>query len=237
MHQLRKLLIANRHNSGRRFEVLQAADTSAADIYLYDAIVNDEMEAEYFGGVAAGSFVRALNAISAPVINLRINSPGGSVFAARAMEQALREHPSKVVAHIDGLAASAASFLMMAADEIVMAPGALVMIHKGWTLSMGNADDMRSSADLLDKIDGTLVATYAARSKQTPETILQWMADETWFTAQEAIDNGLADSIAEGKKVAAKWDTSAYGNAPPSARDDDTAALLRRLSIAERTTA
>jgi ATP-dependent Clp protease, protease subunit len=185
-------------------------------LYIYDVIVNSVAESEYFGGVAPETFARALADIKSPTINLRINSPGGSVFGARAMEQAIRNHPSRVVAHIDGYAASAASFLMLAADEVNIAPGGMVMIHKAWSMAFGNSNDMLEAAALLEKIDGTLVASYAERTRQTPEQIAQWMAAETWFTADEAVAAGLADAVsaeaADAKAMA--WDLTAYGKPP-----------------------
>lgn len=230
-------------NKGRGEFKAEAAEDSAT-IYLYDAIVSSDLEAEWFGGVAPKSFINELKAIKADTIHLRINSPGGSVFAARAMEQAMREHPAKIVAHIDGYAASAASFLMMAADEIQIAPGAMVMIHKAWTGMWGNADDLRKEADLLDKIDDTLVSTYAARTGKEAEQIADWMAAETWFTAQEAVESGFADAIAESSAKAKAWDLSAYVNAPkaepeeveqqPAAQEFDASPLLRRLEAISR---
>jgi ATP-dependent Clp protease protease subunit len=132
------------------------------------------------------------------------------------METALREHSARVVVHIDALAASAASFLAMAGDEIVMSKGAMMMIHKAWTWTWGNADELKATAALLDKIDGTLVETYADRSSTSADDIRAWMAAETWFTAQEAIDAGLADKLAESEPTAAqaRWNLSAYSHAP-----------------------
>lgn len=199
MHSLNpiiKLLADNRQTAGRRFEVRALADTDAVEIYLYDAIVEDELTAEWWGGIAPQSFVRQLRDITAGTIHLRINSPGGSVFAARAIEAALREHKARVVVHIDGLAASAASFIAMAGDEIVIAKGAMIMIHKGWTYAYGNADDLGKTVALLNKVDGTLVQTYADRTGQSAEQLTEWMAAETWFTAEESIEHGFADSIA-----------------------------------------
>lgn len=228
--------------------------SDASTIYLYDAIVDSEIEAELLGGVSPKAFIKELNAMSTPVINLRINSPGGSVFAARAMEQAIREHPSKVIAHIDGCSASAASFMMLAADEIVASPGAMIMVHKAWTMAFGNSDDLLDTADLLEKVDSTLVQTYASRTKQSPEQINEWMAAETWFTADEALSAGLVDKVAEVKVTAKAWDLSAYDKAPrqPAPEPEETAieqviepeqeslppvdvsALLRRLEVASR---
>lgn len=226
-------------NKGKGVFKAEASPTEAT-VYLYDAIVNTADEAAFFGGVDPKSFIESIKAIDAPVINLRINCPGGSVFAGRAMEQALREHPAKVIAHVDGYSASAASFLMMAADEIVMASGAMVMIHNAWTMAYGNANDLMQTADLLDKIDSTLVDTYAARTGADPKQIQDWMAAETWFTAQEAVDAGFADKVAE-TKAKAHWDMSAYAKAvaiepepTPEEPAFDNSALLRKLEVASR---
>lgn len=237
---LLRLYARNRDAAGRRFEV--KAEGDEATLYVYDVIVNSDAEAEWFGGVSPQSFAKALAALKSPTIHLRINSPGGSVFGARAIEQAIREHPSTIVAHVDGFAASAASFLMLAADSVEIAPGAMVMIHKAWALAYGNANDMLDMAALLDKIDGTLVESYAARTKQDREQIADWMAAETWFTADEAVQYGFADRIAgqdEDAKALA-WDLSAYlkGPAkaapaePPAASDRDDS--VRRMEFLER---
>lgn len=214
-NRLNKLYADNRKASARKFEVIVNAAKDEAEIFLYDAIVSDEIEADYWGGVAPQSFVKELRAITAGTIHLRINSPGGSVFAARAMEQALREHSAKIIVHIDGLAASAATFIAMAGDEIIMAKGALFMIHKAWTGMWGNSEDLRKEADLLDKIDATLAETYADRTGKDQAAISDWMAAETWFTAAEAVEQGFADRVAETEpKAKAFWDLSAYANAP-----------------------
>lgn len=199
-------------NKGRgQFKTEQTGDE--ATLYLYDTIVSDD----YWGGVGAQTFVKELANITAPVIHLRINSPGGDVFAARAMEQAIREHGSTIIAHIDGYAASAASYLALAADEVEIAAGGFFMIHKAWTFAYGNADELTKTANLLNKIDESLVATYAAETGSDVEQIRQWMADETWFTADEAVANGFADRIASADSNASNsinWDFSAYQKAP-----------------------
>ncbi|WP_426994460.1 head maturation protease, ClpP-related [Methylomonas sp. CM2] len=211
MHpSLIKLLALNKQRGTFRAE--QTAES--ATVYLYDVIVSDD----YWGGVAPLTFIKELLAIDAPVIHLRINSPGGDVFAARAMEQAIREHKSQIIAHIDGYAASAASYLALAADTVEMAPGGFYMIHKAWTVAFGNSKDLTDTAKLLDKIDESLVTTYATETGQDPEQIRQWMADETWFTAEEAVQYGFADSINQGADKSASnsinWDLSAYAKAP-----------------------
>ena len=214
-NRLMQLLAANRSAPGRRFAVEAQADE--VTVYLYDAIVGTQDEADWWGGVAADAFVKEIRASKASTIHLRVNSPGGDVFAARAMEQALRDSKARIVVHIDGVAASAASFLAMAADEIRIAPGAMMMIHQAWTLAFGNADDLISTAALLEKIDTTIADTYAKRAGKDAAEFADAMAAETWYTAQEAVDAGLADVIAEGAKAQAGWDLSAYAKAPPPA--------------------
>lgn len=250
-HRLLKLLADNRQAPARQFTVRALAE-GEAEILLYDAIVDDQIEAEYWGGVAPLGFIAELRKIDAQVIHLRINSPGGSVFAARAIEQALREHSARIVVHIDGLAASAATFIAMAGDQIVMAKGALFMIHNAWTFAYGNAADLKETAALLEKIDGTLVQTYADRTKQDAAQISDWMAAETWFTAQEAVAAGFADQVAETDKAtgkaAAAWNLTAYAHAPaqtkpkpaapsepPTATPDHRARQQQRLQLLART--
>lgn len=214
-NRLNKLYADNRKASARKFEVVAKADSTDVEIFLYDHIVSSEDEAEWWGGVAPESFVKAVYGVDKDAkIHLRINSPGGSVFAARAMEQALRDHKGGVIVHIDGLAASAATFIAMAGEEVIMAKGAMFMIHKAWTGMWGNANDLRKEADLLDKIDGTLAQTYADKTGKDLEQVSSWMADETWFTAAEALEHGFATSIADSDAKASAWNLSAYAKAP-----------------------
>jgi ATP-dependent protease ClpP protease subunit len=184
-------------------------------LWLYDAIASDDEEADFWGGVSPRSFISALRSISGPV-TLRINSPGGSVFGAQAMVVAMREHDAPITARIDSLAASAASVIAAEAAQVEMAEGAMLMIHKAWGMTIGNADDMLASAALLEKIDGQIAATYARRSEGSAESFLALMAAETWLTAEEAVAMGLADRIMDGNKQRPKalWDLSAYAKAP-----------------------
>lgn len=213
MHpHLLKLLVNNR---GRGFFKAEAANSDEATIYIYDPIVSDQWEADYWGGITPMMFIKELAGIDANIIHLRINSPGGDVFAARVMQNAIREHKAKFIAHIDGIAASAATFLPMAADETVIAKGGMFMIHKAWSIVLGNADDMRQSADLLDKIDGSIAADYFEKTGQDLQQIMDWMSVETFFTDQEAVDFGFVDRITEtAPKNQIAWDLSAYDHAP-----------------------
>ena len=192
-------------------------------IYVYDFIVSSDEEADWFGGVSAETFVAALKGMTGPV-QLRINSPGGDVFGARVMQQAMREYPDTITAHVDGLAASAATFLTSGADKVVMAEGSMLMIHKAWSLGIGNADDFMHQAEILDKLDGTIAGTYVntaskrGKSDKDAAAFAEMMAEETWLTADEAIELGLADEEVKakksGKKAMACWDLTAFEHAP-----------------------
>lgn len=199
-----------RANAGRGLKAESAPDT----VYLYDVIVDDD----YWGGLSAKALIAQIQAIHGETLHLRINSPGGDVFAARCVEQALRECKPKVVVHIDGLAASAASFLAMAGDETIISPGGMMMIHRAWTAAYGNADDLMEMAAIMEKVDGTIAGTYASKTGKSSNELMAMMAAETWMTAQEALDMGFVDTIAgeEADPVenAAHWDLSAYEHAP-----------------------
>lgn len=188
----------------------------ANTLWLYDAIASDEDEAYWMGGISPKDFIGALSQTDGPV-TLRINSPGGSVFGAQAMVAAMRAHGSPITAQIDSLAASAASVIAAECAECVMAPGSMLMIHKAWGMSIGNADDMRQTAELLAKIDGQIAATYARRAgDEDSEKYMAMMAAETWFDASEAVAAGLADRVISenSQRPAAVWDLTAYAAAP-----------------------
>lgn len=211
--KLQRLLLENRGKG--LFRVDNKAGTEAT-VYLYDYVTSDS----YWGGVSAIDFAKALMAIDAETIHLRIDSPGGEIFAAQSMTQAIREHPANIIAHIDGVAASAASWIALAADEVVINPGAFIMIHQAQGMAYGNSADLRGTADLLDKLDAVLVAGYARETKQTAEQITDWMAAETWFNADEAVKYGFADRIADAGSASnshSTWNLSAYDQPPKAA--------------------
>lgn len=187
-------------------------------IFVYDVIVGSDAEAEFWGGVSPEAFAKALAGIQGDVV-LRINSPGGDVFGARAMVQALREHKGQITAHVDGYAASAASLLAAAGDRTVMAEGSFIMIHNAWTITLGNAADHQQTLNLLSQIDGTIAQSYAARGKKTEEEFAALMAAETWLGPEAAVETGLADEIvtAENSRSArACWNLGVYQQ-PPAA--------------------
>lgn len=194
-------------------------------IYLYDVIASDEEEAMWWGGVAPSQFIAALQACTGPV-TLRINSPGGSVFGAQAMVVAMREYPHAITAQVDSLAASAASVIAAECASCVMVPGSMLMIHKAWGLVVGNEDDMRQTADLLAKIDSQIAGSYARRAEGEADAFLEMMRAETWFTPEEAVAAGLADSVKDEntQRPKAKWDLSAFLRAPVITEEPDPAA-------------
>lgn len=222
--QLLKLLADNR---GKGFLKAESSGDEST-IYLYDVIVSDDI----WGGVSALSFVKDLAAIQSPKINIRINSPGGDVFAARAIESAIRNHKSEIVAHIDGYAASAASYVALAADNVKMSDGAFLMIHKAWSISMGNSEDMLSMAAFLEKIDEVLVETYVSKTGNDSSQVRDWMKAETWFNAEEALDNGFVDEIVKSKvKAKNQWNLSAYAKPPAIDRANDAGDMNNQQSI------
>jgi ATP-dependent Clp protease protease subunit len=216
--RLLQLLKTNRHlRAAGQAYVKFEAEGDETTLYLYDAIVDTEDTAYWWGGVAAETLVPQIRAIRTPKLNLRINSPGGDAFAGQAIAQAIRDTKAHVTAHVDGYAASAATTVANAAGEVVMSEGSFYMIHNSWTLAIGNADELTSVVELMRKVDGTMAAAYAKRSGQETEKIQEWMRAETWFTAQEAVDAGLANRVAVQEtdtQAAAQWNLSAYQHAP-----------------------
>lgn len=208
------------------------SDANSATVYVYD-IIGDF-------GIESGDFVRTLAKLDVDEIHLRVDSPGGDVFSAKAMQTALAEHKAKIIVHIDGLAVSAASFLVMSGDEIHMTRGALFMIHKGWTIMVGNADDLRKESTVLDKVDEAIADDYANRTGKKRDEMIELMNAETWFSADEALEIGFIDSIVENVKEksanAHTYDLSAYHNAPrdytPPVKDRDAHAIRAHLERA-----
>lgn len=185
------------------------ARASGAEVLIYDEI------GAY--GVSAKGFLAELGALpdDAP-IDLRLNSPGGSVFDAVAIHNALTRHAGSVTVWIDGIAASAASYVAMAGDEIVIPENAFLMIHDPSGLVVGTAEDMREMAGTLDKIAGSMMRGYAARSGRSEDEIAALMAAETWFDGAEALEAGLATRMAEPVRIAASFDIGCFRNAPPA---------------------
>jgi len=173
---------------------INAKTDKEADILIYEQIGTDPWTGE---GIGAKQFIMELNALKVARINLHINSPGGNVFEGNTIYNALKAHKAKKHVKIDGLAASIASVIAMAGDTIEMPENAMMMIHKASGLTFGNADDMLKMATALEKVDDGIVSTYHGRGKLDRKRIADLMGAETWITAAEAVEYGLADTITE----------------------------------------
>lgn len=177
-----------------------AKNGARGEIYLY-GVIGDSF---FSDGVTAKQFsadLKELGDVSA--LDIRINSEGGDVFQGRSIYNLLNEHKAKITVHVDGWAASIASLIAMAGDEIIMGDGAYMMIHNPWGYAVGESGEMRRVADLLDSIAGTMIDTYAARTGSSRDDIKKWMDAETTMTAEESVERGFADSVVAGARIAA----------------------------------
>ena len=162
-----------------------------------------------FWGLQAKDFRESLNAISAKELHVEINSPGGDVFAGTAMFNMLRawaKDGKQVVTKVSGVAASIASVIFLAGDKRVMPKNTFAMVHQPWTFAMGNADDLREQADTLEKIGGGMVKTYMDRTGLSEEEVNALLAQDTWLSADEALEKGFATEISDEIKATAKFD-------------------------------
>lgn len=195
---LRAHTVPNREGSIR----VMAASDGRTKVMVYGFIGDSWFD----DGVTAAGFAKELASIGEGGIDLHLNSGGGSVFDAIAMHAALLNHPSDVKTYVDGIAASAASFLAMAGDEIVIEKPAKMMVHNASGLVLGNKRDMRVMADLLDELDSTIADMYADRSGKPASGWLAAMDKETWYGSAEAVKAGLADRVANDSKASAPDD-------------------------------
>lgn len=190
-------------------------NADGASLYIYDVISAD-------WGVGAGQVIEAIaQAGDAKTLNVYVNSPGGDVFESRAIMAALDRFEGRTVAHIDSLCASAATSIALACDEVNMSDGALFMIHNASGLAWGDKQAMRDTADLLQKIELSIIKDYTTKTGQSDDAIAALMDAETWMTAAEALEGGFIDNIVTAKsKPKNAWNLGAYKNAPPP--DPDT---------------
>jgi len=217
----RKIQIPQIENYARsgKVKIPSASDagTKTGVLHLYDGIGP-------YSGVSAQDFARSLKSLGdVDYIELHINSPGGSVFDGAAIYNMLIDHQALVDVRIDGLAASIASIIALAGDQITIAKNAMMMLHNPSAMAWGGASDMRKMAGVLDKVKDTLITVYSDRMGLPDDEISQIMNDESWYTAKEAVDAGLADVVGDrakrkedGAKARALW----TDNPPPWVPDD-----------------
>ncbi|QYX58077.1 Clp protease ClpP [Roseovarius sp. SCSIO 43702] len=169
-----------------------AQDSGAATISILDMIGEDDWIG---GGVTAKRVSAALRSIGARDVRVDINSPGGDFFEGVAIYNALRAHPHKVSVRILGVAASAASVIAMAGDDVQIGKAGFLMLHNAWAMTIGNRHDMAEAARILEPFDAAMAAVYAERSGQDVAKAAEWMDAETWFGGDAAVEAGLADSL------------------------------------------
>ncbi|WP_041689178.1 ClpP-like prohead protease/major capsid protein fusion protein [Rahnella aceris] len=176
---------------------MKASGDKTADIYIYDEIG--------YWGVTARQFTSSMKALGdLDHINLHIHSPGGDVFDGIAIYNLLNSHTASKTVYIDGLAASMASVIAMVGNPIIMPENAMMMIHKPWGITGGDANDMRDYADLLDKVEAVLIPSYAKKTGKTPDELALMLGEETWMTAQECLEHGFADQISTAVQAMAR---------------------------------
>lgn len=207
---------------------VRAQGDAAAEILIYDFIGED-----FFGEGVTGKTVkddlRELGDVTD--INVRINSPGGNVWDGLTIFNLLKEHPAQVHVHVDGLAASAASLIAMSGDLITMGEGTFMMIHNPWSLAVGDAADMRKTADMLDKVQSQFIDIYSRRTGTERGDVVMMMDEETWLTDEEAVEKGFADSRTVDNSATAP-DTSAAGWQKIAARFKNTPDSLKSGRLA-----
>jgi ATP-dependent protease ClpP protease subunit len=226
----------------RTFWNLRAAadEPKIGELLLYGTFGTDDPISEMFGEITGKQVREELDALGEiDELRIFINSVGGDVFTGQAIYSVLSRFPAPIVAYIDGIAGSAATLPVMAANRVVMPKGALFMIHKPWTFVLGNATEMRRLASTLDTVEKSMVATYQAKTGLDEARISNLLSahseDGTWMSAEEAVELGFADEVEQTKKIAAsivrpgvlavndqEFDVGRYRNAPqfPTAERD-----------------
>lgn len=202
------------------FSMKATSDGKTAEVFIYGEITKYAWE-EY-GEVSSITFKNELDSLGDGVetINLYINSPGGSVFEAMAIIAMLQRHPAEIISHVDGIAASCASVLPMISKKVIMPANSLMMVHHAMTGAWGNAKELRKAADDVERISKAMCQYYLDRAgdKMSEETLNEMLEEDTWLTAEQCLELGLCDEIAEYNQAVAyafdeKW-AKQYKNVP-----------------------
>lgn len=174
-----------------RFRNATDDDGDTAELYIYEEIGG-------WFGMPVNELVKELREIKTKNLNVRINSPGGSLFDSIAIYNALVAHPANITVYVDALAASGASIIAMAGEKCIMMVGSQLMIHDALGVELGNAADMRAMAEFLDAQSDNIATIYANKAGGDPKEWRNLMLAETWMFAEEAVESGLADEIYSG---------------------------------------
>lgn len=213
------------------------ATNNVAQIDIFGDIVSEKWFDEETSATSFRDALKELGDVS--TINLSINSGGGSVFDGIAIYNMLKSHKATVNVYVEGLAASIASVIAMAGDTITMRSGSMMMLHMPWTLSQGNAEEMRRTADTLEKTGDSIVDIYSERTGISPDNIRNIMNDETWLSAEEAVEQGRATKLDKKEAVmnsVPKEILGRFSNVPKNvlARVEKKTLSQDRLDLIER---
>jgi len=179
---------------------IRAKAKGEAEIFIYE-----DVGESWFGGVSARQFATDLRALGdVATINVRLNSFGGDVFDGLAIYRLLADHKARVIAHVDGIAASIASVIAMAGDEIRIAEAGEIMIHDAWGVAIGPAADMRAMADRLEAVSASIGDVYVARTGNSKDQVQAWMLAETTFQSSDAVKHSFATSVVPNVRAAAR---------------------------------
>lgn len=173
-------------------------DLDASEINIYD-----EIGPSWWGLIDAETVITALDQMKGKHVTVRLNTPGGSVDEGISIFNALKRHSGGVTTVVDSLAASMGSYILQAGEQRLVASNAMVMVHDPWTITMGNAEALRKDAETLDKYALRMIPDYASRSGKTDAEVIGIMSEESWYTGQEAVDAGFADSVVDFAKAKA----------------------------------
>lgn len=186
------------------YEIQNNAESDTADVYIYSEVGGHDVNAK--------NFIDELKTIKDKNIDVHINSLGGSVFDGLAIYNALKNHSKQVTTKVEGIAASIASVIAMAGDKIEMAENSLFMIHNPFASAGGDANELRKTANILDKIRNEIAEIYASKSNQSSEHYINLMDVETWFNSNETMELGLINGITQPLKIENNYDVSKFQN-------------------------
>lgn len=228
VHAVTKPEVFDRWSSGAAG--LRALEVGDAVITMFDVIGEDFWSG---GGITAKSVAAALRAIGPRPIEVQINSPGGDMFEGIAIFNVLREHPQPVTVKIMGMAASAASIIAMAGDNIEIGASSFIMIHNCWIVAIGNRHDMAETAEWLQPFDQAMVDLYAARSGQDAKQVGKWMDAETYMSGSQAIERGFADALLSADAVTSDPEAKANDRAANGLRSMELTLVSAGMSRAD----
>ena len=186
------------------YDIQSKASNDIVDVYIFDEIGTFGMNAQ--------SFIDEIKGFKNTPLNLHINCVGGDVFEGMAIYNVLKKRTAETIVYIEGIAASMGSVVALAADKVVMAENSLFMIHNAWGGAMGEAKELKKTANLLEKISNEIADIYIKKTNLPYDRVKEMMDEETWLNADEAFELGFVDSISDAIKVAAKYDVSKFKN-------------------------